>query len=185
MENHDGIKFTKTKRLHVLKLNLDEALNQGNPRNIILNGHLFIESKCDSILLEYFLPQDEMSSNDLRRHNFQQFLKFIEMNYFTKIKLLKKSLVFIDTNKEPNIVGPLIKKEVYISLKAIGAIRNAFHHNLTYHDVFECFKDGGDKFIFVNNKGKALNKYDTIEDLVKDFVIETKVVYSKLEELRK
>ena len=65
------------------------------------------------------------------------------MDFFTKIQLLK-TLEIID---EEGAVTRPFDTTIYTSLKAIGAVRNAFQHHLDYSEALGSLTNG-DKFVF-------------------------------------
>ena len=173
---YDGITITSDGQFKFVSYDISEALNQDNPRNAFLNGQLFIEMQCDLLLVQYFCKGNTGTDNR-RRTLFSNFLKSRDVDYFTKIKLLK-TLEFISSKG----VKKILDKKVYTSLKAVGAVRNAFHHNLEYEDALN-FLTNGDKFVFASRESKLLSSYTDVKTLKRDFVSEAYSLYSALHEL--
>ena len=51
IKNYDGITEKKDGSITSCSFNIHEALKNENPRNIFLNGQLYVEMICDSILV--------------------------------------------------------------------------------------------------------------------------------------
>lgn len=175
-DKYNGITITSDGQFKDVSYDISEALNQANPRNAFLNGHLFIEMQCDLLLVQYFCKGNTGADNR-RRTLFSNFLKSRDMDYFTKIRLLK-TLEFI-SNKG---IKKILDKKVYTSLQAVGAVRNAFQHNLDYEDALNCLTSG-DKFVFASRDGKSLSLYTDVATIKNDFVSEADSLYSALHEL--
>jgi hypothetical protein len=172
---YDGLTIQEDEESRTVYFNIDEALSQKNPRNTFLNGQLFIEMVCDRIITKYFC-KGITGSDNRRRTVFSDFLKSRDVNFFMKINLLKKLEIY----KEGKL-GKLIDKKIITSLKSIGAVRNAFQHNLQHGDALNSLTDG-DKFVFACADQIGLSVYSKkgIEDLKKYFCLEVKALYSAL-----
>ena len=173
---YDGITITQDNRFTTISYDISEALNQKNPRNVFLNGQLFIEMQCDLILVQYFCKGNTGIDNR-RRTLFSNFIKSRDVNFYAKIKLLKTLELISKAG-----ISKLLDVQTYTSLKSIGAVRNAFHHNLEYGDALNCLTSG-DKFMFVSKDGRKLSVYEDVETLRTDFISETNSLYSALHEL--
>ncbi len=162
-KEYDGIITHKNGKYTFTEYNIDKALNQKNIRNVFLNGQLFTEMLCDSIICLYLTqnknPQQGILSN---------FLKSRHIDFFSKIELLK----MLENKKRKKFID----KDIIISLKAIGAVRNAFQHNLRHEDALRSLTDG-DKFAF---KNKVLSTYTDVGSLVLDFKLEVRDIFIKL-----
>lgn len=168
---YDWLTISKDERFTTISYNISEALNQENPRNIFLNWHLFIELECDSLLIQYYCN----NMTNRKRTIFWNFLKSKYIDYSGKIQFLRLA----ELNRDGKITS-VISKELYTSLKAVGAIRNAFHHNLDYGDALSFLTDG-DKFILIKKpKHKTLASYKDMHELVDDFKSEVITLYEKL-----
>jgi hypothetical protein len=174
MKKYDGMTIINDSGIKTVFYDITEALNIKDPRNVFLNGQLFIELQCDGILTEYFC-KGETGYDNRRRSLFSNFLKSKEMSYYTKIKLLKELEIL-----ENNQMKKIIDKKIYTSLKAIGAVRNAFQHNLEYEEALKSLT--GDKFVFLL-ENKKLSDYEDVEQLRYDFTVETSSLYSSLHDL--
>lgn len=171
---YDWQTIFKDDRFTTISYDISEALNQENPRNVILNWHLFIEIELDLLLIQYYW--DKMTNR--KRTLFWNFLKSKHIGYFEKIAFLRMTEILID-----NQVTSLISSEVYSSLKAIGAVRNAFHHNLNHEDALFSLSTG-DKFMFIKNpQYKTLAAYKDVTALINDFKIEIFNLNEKLHNL--
>lgn len=175
-DKYDGITIISDGQFKAVSYDISEALNQNNPRNAFLNGQLFIEMQCDLLLVQYFCKGNSGADNR-KRTLFSNFLKSRDIDYYAKIKLLK-TLEYI-SNKG---IKKILEKNIYISLKAVGAVRNAFHHNLEYEDALNCLTNG-DKFVFASRETKPLSSYMNVEALKNDFISEAYSLYSALHEL--
>ena len=182
-KSYDGITIKELRQenrlVKITHYNLLEALNQDNPRNVFLNGHLYIEDKCDELLLEYFCyygyTEEEPYFLYLKRDVFNDFLRSRHFDYSNKVYLLKN--LKLDRDQNPDDV--LVESKIITSLKAIGAVRNAFHHNLVYQDALDKFTKS-DKFVFVS-ESKVLSKYSDTFSLKDDFILEVKGLYRALQ----
>jgi hypothetical protein len=134
--------------------------------------------------VQYFEIQDNLKASVL-----SGFLKSKHIDYFGKINLLKQLVTANkrSTNIEDLKRKPLISKKIIASLKAIGAVRNAFHHNLEYTDALDKLTDG-DRFQY-QQECKTLDKYNKglgqadVDTLVQDYKHEVTSVYCDLHEI--
>ena len=82
IESIDGITRVLTnKGLMVTFLNIYEALEEKNPRNVFLNGQLYIEDRVDTIISMYF-----GHDNSIRHSSILDFLKSENCDFISKIK---------------------------------------------------------------------------------------------------
>lgn len=178
IENIDGITGVITnKGLRINFLNIYEALEEKNPRNVFLNGQLYIEDRVDVILSGYF-----GYDNSIRYSSILKFLKSEHCDFFSKIKFLS---MLVNTYKEDNQGGkeevPFIEnKEIISSLRTIGEVRNSFQHNLIFEEAFiNAIKDG--KTFKLTNK--RLDTCKSIQDLVDIFKEEVILLVDKLDKI--
>lgn len=173
-ENHDGVMVEKNADGGVLVItNIYDALKEDNPRNLFLNGQLHIENLCD-ILLSWYFCKGTTGEDNLRRTVFLDFLKSRDVDFFAKINLLRKVEVFEDGKMKRPFDG-----KVYVSLKAVGAVRNAFQHNLIYGEALKHITDG-DVFVFVNEKKTKLTAFKSVDNLKKAFASEAVQLHDEL-----
>lgn len=135
-KGYDGVTKVKTPDGEIITfLNIYEALEQDNPRNIFLNGQLYVENRLDTIISMYF-----GYDNNIRHASILNFLKSRYCDFFSKIKLLSMLINKYDGKNEV----PLIEnKDVISSLQTIGEIRNSFQHNLIFEEAIKnSIKDG-------------------------------------------
>src|SRR3989344_6693526 len=100
IENIDGItRVVTNKGINVTFLNVYEALEDKNPRNVFLNGQLYVEDRVDKIISGYF-----GHDNSIRHSSILKFLKSEYCDFLSKIKFLS---MLINTYKE----NPEGKKE--------------------------------------------------------------------------
>ncbi|MDD5331552.1 MAG: hypothetical protein PHE43_01880 [Candidatus Nanoarchaeia archaeon] len=170
---YDGLKKIKIGRYTSKRYNLYEALKQSNPRNVFLNGHLHIELKIDELLVKTLTGKSTL----LEYSDFADFLKTRYIDYFGKIILLK--MIHIN-HPTKNIEINLIDNDLFNDLNVIGAIRNAFHHNLDYDEAMVQLCKGGVKFSSIQKK---FVEYDNIQELVSDFKEVVIKVHLKLKKL--
>lgn len=173
-EEYDGLLVTTKGSRRSIRYNIEKALKQDNPRNVFLNGQLFIEMSCDSLIKVYFTNNDP-----LRMGILSEFLKSRHFDYFMKIKLIK-ILKYEDSS--PSFKPQTIASNQLIkSLISIGEIRNVFQHNLDIHEAMKSVrKISGSKFSFLDKK---LKNYHQVDDLVNDFKKEVITVNKKIVEL--
>lgn len=173
---YDGLTIRQNGQSKETIFNIAEAMDQDNPRNAFLNGQLFVEILCDSILVQYFC-KGSTGADNRRRTLFWNFIKSRYVDFFAKIKLLRTLEII---NKSG--ITKLLDTKTYTSLKAIGAVRNAFHHNLDYDDALNCLT-AGDKFVFISNQGKKLSTYKDVETLKINFQTEAYLLHNALNDL--
>jgi hypothetical protein len=175
IEEYDGIKKIKTKEgFDILSFNIYDALEQKNPRNVFLNGQLYVENSLDIIISMYF-----GYDNSIRHSSILEFLKSRNCDFFSKIQLLS---MLINTYK-PNPTGKhevvhfIEDKKIISSLQTIGEVRNAFQHNLVFDEAFKNAIKDGKTFKLIN---KRLDTCNNVDDLVKMFKEEVVLLNDKL-----
>ncbi len=178
IENIDGItRIFTNKGINITFLNVYEALEDKNPRNVFLNGQLYIEDRVDTIISGYF-----GHDNSIRHSSILRFLKSEYCDFLSKIKLLS---MLINTYKD-NLEGKkeevsfIEDKKIISSLRTIGEVRNSFQHNLIFEEAFvNAIKDGR-TFKLTN---KRLDTCKSIQDLVNIFKEEVILLVGELDKI--
>jgi|SRR3989344_6686059 len=171
MKKYDGMTFRKEGDTTYCSFNLEEALNQDNPRNIFLNGQLYIEAECDRIIDTFFQTSDGCKNACLTN-----FLKSKYCRFDTKIAwltMLKK----LDSEKG---VVDVVDKKIIAALNSIACVRNSFHHYLIYEDALRNVKKATSKL-----HTKKLSDIEDIDELINCFKKEVTFVYSEIRKLLK
>ncbi len=174
IKKYDGLTIKKTGKYMFIGFNIDEALKQKNPRNVFLNGHLYIEFFCDAIIKYYF-----DIDNKIKDKVFSDFLESGNCSFSLKIWFMDKLMKY----DENNLLSPerLIDKKIINSLHAISEVRNSFQHNLNLDMAFEkLVKKSDRKFTFIRKK---LSQYKELDKLIEDFKKEVKELYNELEKI--
>jgi len=84
IESYDGVtKVLTNKGIEITFLNIYEALEQKNPRNVFLSGQLYIEDRLDTVISMYF-----GYDNSIRHSSILQFLKSKYCDFFSKTRFL-------------------------------------------------------------------------------------------------
>ena len=178
IENIDGItRVVTNKGINVTFLNVYEALEDKNPRNVFLNGQLYVEDRVDKIISGYF-----GHDNSIRYSSILKFLKSEYCDFLSKIKFLS---MLINTYKEnpegkKEEVSFIEDKNIVASLRTIGEIRNSFQHNLIFEEAFANSIKDGRTFKLVN---KRLDSCKSIQDLVNIFKEETILLIAELDKI--
>jgi len=174
IENIDGITGVITnKGLRINFLNIYEALKEKNPRNVFLNGQLYIEDRVDTIISGYF-----GHDNSICHSSILKFLKSKHCDFFSKINFLSMLINKYEGGKEE--IPFIENKEVISSLRTIGEVRNSFQHNLVFEEAFiNAIKDG--KTFKLTNK--RLDSSKSIQDLVNIFKEEVILLVDKLDKI--
>jgi hypothetical protein len=168
-KKYDGLTegFLTNGRERIVIYDIKKALEEKNPRSVFLNGQLYIENECDSLIEIYFTPNNPIKSGVIG-----SFLTSRYCDFFAKIFILK-SLITLS-------LEPVIKDlRIFSSLQAVAEIRNAFQHNIEYEKALEQVRRGG-RFAFIN---KSLKDYLTVDDLLKDFKIEVIELYENIKKI--
>ena len=110
IKSYDGVtKIITNTGVEVTFLNIYEALEQENPRNVFLSGQLYIEDRLDTIISMYF-----GDDNNIRHSSILKFLKSRYCDFFSKIQFLsmliekykivdgKQEIVNFIENETPN-----------------------------------------------------------------------------------
>ena len=165
----DGIKITS--------FNIHDALDQKNPRNVFLNGQLYLEDSVDMIISWYF-----GYDNNIRHASIINFLKSGHCDFFTKVEFL--SMLINKYRQVPNSLHQtdhfISDRRIIASLRIIGQVRNAFQHNLVADKAFiEASKEGA-KFKLTD---KRLDTCKNVDELVNLFKEEAFLLYDKLHEM--
>ena len=127
-ENIDGVtKIITNTGIPLTFLNIYDALKDKNPRNVFLNGQLYIEDRLDRLISGYF-----GCDNNIRQSSILNFLKSRYCDFDSKIEWLFMLIGRDEVNSkgERKITMFVENKDIKSSLRAIGAVRNAFQHNL-------------------------------------------------------
>jgi len=178
IESYDGVtKIITNTGVEVTFLNIYEALEQKNPRNIFLSGQLYIEDRLDTIISMYF-----GYDNNIRHSSILKFLKSRYCDFFSKIQLLSMliSTYKINIEGKQEAVDFIENGKIISSLQTIGAIRNSFQHNLVYEEAFQNAIKDGSKFIFIDKK---LDTCNSLNDLVKNFKEEVILLIGELDKI--
>ena len=178
IENIDGItRVITNKGLKVNFLNIYEALEEKNPRNVFLNGQLYIEDRVDMIISGYF-----GHDNSIRHSSILKFLKSEHCDFFSKIKFLSMLInAYKKNNKGKKEVVPFIdNKKIISSLRTIGEVRNSFQHNLVFEEAFINAIKNGKTFKLTN---KRLDTCKSIQDLVDMFKEEAILLVDELDKI--
>src|SRR3989344_4773638 len=178
IESYDGVtKVLTNKGIEVTFLNVYEALEQKNPRNVFLSGQLYIEDRLDTIISMYF-----GHDNSICHSSILKFLKSRHCDFFSKIKFLSMLINTYKPNQKgkPEEVYFVENKKIISSLQTIGEVRNSFQHNLVYEKAFQNSIKDGSKFIFMDKK---LDTCDNLADLVKIFKEEVVLLTGELDKI--
>ncbi|MBS3094349.1 hypothetical protein J4474_01655 [Candidatus Pacearchaeota archaeon] len=177
IKSYDGVtKIITNTGVEVTFLNIYEALEQENPRNVFLSGQLYIEDRLDTIISMYF-----GDDNNIRHSSILKFLKSRYCDFFSKIQFLSmliEKYKIVDGKQE--IVNFIENKKIISGLKTIGEVRNSFQHNLVYGEAFKNVIKGGHKFIFIDKK---LDTCNDLKDLVKSFKEEVILLVGELDKV--
>src|SRR3989344_2212400 len=133
-KSFDGVTRVQTPNgTQITFLNVYEAIEQENPRNVFLNGQLYVEDRLDTIISMYF-----GYDNSLRHSSILKFLKSRHCDFFSKTQFLFMLIntYKIDREGKQEIVNFIENGKIISSLQTIGAVRNSFQHNLVYEDAF-------------------------------------------------
>ncbi len=172
-EEYDGIRaYYASDGVKHTHYDINEALNQSNPRQLFTLGQLYVEMVCNDIISIYFTIDDP-----IRQGVLISFLISGDLDFSIKIKLLH-ALTYPDS-KSKNLSNSVVDKKVITSLKAIAEVRNAFQHRLEFELAIAKVQRGS-RFSFLQRK---LSEYKDIETLMGDFKTEVKKVYSELNEI--
>jgi len=177
IENIDGVTGVITnKGLRLNFLDIYKALEEKNPRNVFLNGQLYIEDRVDVIISGYF-----GYDNSIRHSSILKFLKSEHCDFFSKIKFLSMLIKKYQDNNERKEEVPFIEnKKIISSLRTIGEVRNSFQHNLVFEEAFiNAIKDG--KIFKLTNK--RLDTSKSIQDLVDIFKKEVILLVDELDKI--
>ncbi|MBI2106742.1 hypothetical protein HYT57_02050 [Candidatus Woesearchaeota archaeon] len=168
-EDYDGVRDTRIGNARSISYDIEEALDQDNPRNVFLNGQLYTEMSCDLIITLYFSKDDSLKSSIL-----DDFLTSKSIDFFGKINLMRMLLKKTEVENRYEILIPL---EIIQTLHAVAEIRNAFHHHLVYTEAMKQVQMGGKFSVGVK---KQLKSYHKIEDLTNDFKVVVKILNEEL-----
>jgi len=178
IESIDGItRVITNKGLRINFLNIYEALEEKNPRNVFLNGQLYIEDRLDTILSMYF-----GYDNSIRHSSILKFLKSENCDFISKIKFLSMLINKYkeDDKGEKEEVLFIENKKIIPSLRTIGEVRNSFQHNLVFEEAFiNAIKDGR-TFKLTN---KRLDTSKSIQGLVDIFKKEAILLVDELDKI--
>jgi hypothetical protein len=178
IENIDGItRVITNKGLKINFLNIYEALENENPRNVFLNGQLYIEDRVDIIISGYF-----GYDNSIRHSSISKFLKSKHCDFFSKIRFLSMLInKYQEDNEGKKEEMPFIEnKKIISSLETIGAIRNSFQHYLFFEEAFINAINDGKTFKLINKK---LNICKNIQELVSVFKEEAILLVNELDKI--
>ncbi|PIN89018.1 hypothetical protein COU60_05075 [Candidatus Pacearchaeota archaeon CG10_big_fil_rev_8_21_14_0_10_34_76] len=158
-KGYDGVTKVQTPDGEIITfLNIYEALEQDNPRNIFLNGQLYVENRLDTIISMYF-----GYDNNIRHASILNFLKSRYCDFFSKIKLLSMLINKYDGKIEVLLIE---NKDVISSLQTIGEIRNSFQHNLIFEEAIKNSIKDGRTFKLT---GKKLDTCENLNGLIEAF----------------
>ena len=169
IENIDGLtRVITNKGINVTFLNVYEALEDKNPRNVFLNGQLYVEDRVDTIISFYF-----GYDNSIRHSSILKFLKSRYCDFISKIEFLSMLInTYKSDDKGKNDVVPFVEnKKIISSLKTIGDVRNAFQHNLIFEGAFVNAIKEGKTFKLTNKKLKSCKNIQELVDIFKEEVI--------------
>ena len=178
IESYDGVtKVLTNKGIEITFLNIYEALEQKNPRNVFLSGQLYIEDRLDTVISMYF-----GYDNSIRHSSILQFLKSKYCDFFSKTRFLSMLIntYKIDREGKQEIINFIENGKIISSLQTIGAVRNSFQHNLVYEDAFRNAIKDGSKFILIDKK---LDTCNSLDDLVKSFKEEIILLTAELDKI--
>jgi len=178
IESIDGITRVLTnKGLMVTFLNIYEALEEKNPRNVFLNGQLYIEDRVDTIISMYF-----GHDNSIRHSSILDFLKSENCDFISKIKwlsmLIRENKIKLDGKRE--VIKFVENGKIISSLRTIGEVRNAFQHNLIFEEAFRNAIKDGRTFKLIDKK---LDTCQDINELVKMFKEEAILLVGELDKI--
>ncbi|MBI2044137.1 hypothetical protein HYT24_02115 [Candidatus Pacearchaeota archaeon] len=174
----DGVKRIITNTgIPLTFFNVYEALEDKNPRNVFLNGQLYVEDRVDAILSWYF-----GYDNSVRHSSIIKFLKSEYCSFISKIRFLSM-LIHTDkpNNKGNREVIPFINNKKIISgLITIGEVRNSFQHNLVLQEAFNNVIKDGRKFSLID---KRLDSCKDLNDLVGIFKEEVILLVKEIDSI--
>ncbi len=169
IEGADGVRRIITNTgIPLTSFNVYEALEEKNPRNVFLNGQLYVEDRVDFILSWYF-----GYDNSVRLNSIIQFLKSEYCSFISKIKFLSMLVHTDKINEEGKreVVQFISNKKIISSLITIGEVRNSFQHNLVLQEAFNNAIKGGKKFSLTGKKLDLSNDLNGLVNMFKEEVI--------------
>ena len=157
--------------------NVYEALEEKNPRNVFLNGQLYIEDRVDMIISGYF-----GHDNNIRQDSILKFLKSEDCDFFAKIKFLSMLIntYKLDNEGKKEAVSFVENRKIISSLRTIGEVRNSFQHNLVFEEAFINAVKDGRTFKLID---KRLDTCSNIRNLVDMFKEEAILLVSELDKI--
>ena len=169
IESSDGVKRIITNiGIPLTFFNVYEALEEKNPRNVFLNGQLYVEDRVDMILSGYF-----GYDNSVRHNSIVKFLKSEYCNFISKIKFLSM-LVHTDKPKDDRnreVIPFVNNRKVISSLITIGEVRNSFQHNLDFQEAFSNAIRDGRKFSLIEKRLDSCSDLSGLVEMFKEEVI--------------